>query len=65
MWFGPALLVAGLALGIGLGAVSGDSDSPAAGLVWVASMGLLALGALLSLAAGVTLVAARTRRAGS
>jgi len=61
MWFGPALLVAGLAVGIGLGAVFGDSDSGVAGLVWVVSMALLALGALLCVAAGVTLGAARAR----
>jgi len=63
MWFGPALLVAGLAVGIGLGAVFGDSDSAVAGLVWVVAMALLALGALLCVAAGITLGAARAGRA--
>lgn len=65
MLIGPALLLAGLAVGIVLGAVAGDSDSAIAGLVWVASMVMLAIGALLCVAAGIALVAARARRAGS
>jgi hypothetical protein len=65
MWFGPALLLAGLAVGIGLGAVAGDADSAVAGLVWVASVAMLALGALLCVAAGASLVASRARGARS
>lgn len=61
MWFGPALLAAGLAVGISLGAVAGDSNNGTAGLVWVASMAMLALGALLCFAAVVSLVAGRAR----
>ena len=65
MWFGPALLAAGLAVGIGLGAVAGESEGAVAGLVWVVSMMMLALGALLCIAAGITLVVGRARGAGS
>ena len=65
MWFGPALLVAGLAVGTVGGAVLEEDNSAAAGLVWVASMAMLVLGAALCIAAAVGLVVGRNRRAGS